>query len=30
MSVRNGMRPIHPGEILCEELEMNSERWIRI
>ena len=21
MSVRNGMRPVHPGEILCEELE---------
>ena len=21
MSVRNGMRSVHPGEILCEELE---------
>ena len=21
MSVKNGMRPVHPGEILCEELE---------
>lgn len=21
MNVKNGMRPVHPGEILCEELE---------
>ncbi|MXX39373.1 MAG: hypothetical protein F4Z85_15150 [Gemmatimonadetes bacterium] len=21
MSVKNGMRPVHPGEILCGELE---------
>ena len=21
MSVKNGMRPVHPGEILCEEIE---------
>ena len=21
MSAKNGMRPVHPGEILCEELE---------
>ncbi len=21
MSIKNGMRPVHPGEILCDELE---------